>query len=86
MVAVSIDLALPQALDTAEELGEFVARRELALPVLAFRGDYDALAERLGLPGGPPCTLLFGPDGELSRVEGSAERGDLLALVERVKK
>lgn len=81
VVAVSIDLALPQAVKTAEELGAFVEKRAFALPVLAFQGDYDALAERLELPGGPPCTVLFGPEGELGRLEGSAERAELEALV-----
>jgi hypothetical protein len=83
LVAVSIDLALPQAVKTAEELGAFVERRELALTVLAFQGDYDALAERLDLPGGPPCTVLFGPQGELGRLEGGFERVELEALIER---
>jgi hypothetical protein len=81
LVAVSIDLALPQAVKTAEELGAFVERRGFALTVLAFQGDYDALAERLDLPGGPPCTVLYGPDGELGRREGPAERAELEALV-----
>ena len=81
LLAVSIDLALPQAVKTAEELGAFVQRRELALTVLAFQGDYDALAERLDLPGGPPCTVLFGPQGELGRLEGSAEGSEVEALI-----
>lgn len=85
MLAVSIDLALPQALVTAEELGAFVERHGFALPVLAFQGDYDALAERLSLPGGPPCTVLYGPEGELGRVEGAAEGAELEALVARAR-
>ena len=89
LLAVSIDLALPQAVRTAEELGAFVAKRELALTVLAFQGDYDALAERLDLPGGPPCTVLYGPDGELLATGSqdhavrlwNAETGELRAVL-----
>lgn len=81
VVAVSIDLALPQAVTTAEELGAFVERRGFALSVLAFQGDYDALADRLDLPGGPPCTVLYGPDGELGRIEGGFERADIEGLI-----
>lgn len=83
MVAVSVDLALPAQVDSAEKLGAFVERRGIALPVLAYRGDYDALAERLGLPGGPPCTLLLGPEGELGRIDGPGERAEFLELVAR---
>jgi hypothetical protein len=82
VVAVSIDLALPQAVRTAEALGAFVERRGIALDVLAFQGDYDALAERLGLPGGPPCTVLYGRSGELGRIEGSAEKDELWRMAE----
>ncbi len=81
VLAVSIDLALPQQVDTAEKLAAFVEQRGYALPVLAFRGDYDALADKLRLPGGPPCTLLFGAQGELGRIEGAGERATFEALV-----
>lgn len=84
-VAVSIDLALPVQVDSVEKLAAFVEHRGIALPVLAFQGDFDVLAEHLGLPGGPPCTLLLGPEGELGRIEGPAERAELLELVARAR-
>jgi hypothetical protein len=67
--------------ETAEALAEFVEARGLALPVVAFGGDYDALSERLELPGGPPCTILFGKSGEIGRIEGVAGEGELEALL-----
>ena len=82
VVAVSIDLVQPQQVRTAEQLGAFLQRHELALPVVALQGDWDALTERLGLPGGPPCTLCFDRSGrEVGRIEGGAERAELDALV-----
>lgn len=85
LVAVSVDLALPQAVDSPEKLGAFVERRGIALPVLAFRGDFDALVDERGWPGGVPFTVLFGPTGEIARVDGAAEREELLELVARAR-
>jgi hypothetical protein len=86
VVAVALDLALPESVASAEKLAAFVERRGIALPVLAFQGDYDALSERLDLPGGPPCTVLYGPAGELGRIEGALERDELAALVARARR
>src|SRR5262245_52942059 len=82
VLAVSIDLALPQAVRTAEELGAFLRHRDLRLPTVAFRGDWDALSDRYRLPGGPPCTVLFDRDGrEVARLEGPGERAEFDALI-----
>ena len=82
VAAVSIDLALPVEVETAEELGDFVERRSLALPVVAFAGDFDALTDEKGLPGGPPFTLLFDRTGqEVGRIEGAATRAELEAAI-----
>lgn len=81
LMAVSVDLALPQKVDSVEKLAAFVERREIALPVLAFRGDFDALVDAHGWPGGVPFTVLFGPEGELGRIEGAAEDAAIRALI-----
>lgn len=85
LVAVSIDLALPVRIDSAPALATFVEQHGIALPVLAFEGDYDALAETLDLPGGPPCSVLYGAEGELGRIEGPAERAEFEALIARAR-
>jgi hypothetical protein len=82
VVAVSIDLAGPGPVQTAEELGAFLEQRGLALPVVAFRGDLTALARRLKLPEGPPSTLLFDREArEVGRIEGPAESRELQELI-----
>ena len=83
VLAVSIDLALPEQVTTAEQLGAFLRRRELDLPVVAYAGDFDALTDRHGLPGGPPSTLVFDRAGrEVGRIEGSGEKAEFEALLE----
>mgnify|MGYP001168829532 CR=1 FL=1 len=86
LVAVSVDLALPQQVDTPEELAAFVERRGIALPVLALRDDFDALADVHGWPGGLPFTVVFGPEGELGRLEGAGARADFEALIAAARK
>ncbi len=82
VVAVSLDLPDPAQVKSAEELGDFAERRGLALPIVAFQGDLSALTERLKLPGGPPCTLLFDRDAhEVGRIEGGVEGDELQALI-----
>lgn len=82
VVAVSIDLADPAQVKTAEELGAFVERCDFALPVVAFQGDLSALRQRLKLPDGPPCTLLFDREArEVGRIEGPAEGEELQELI-----
>jgi hypothetical protein len=85
VVAVSVDLALPQAVRTPAELAAFVEERGFALQVLALEGDFDALTEAHGWPGGLPFTVLFGPAGELDRIEGGATRAEFEALVARAR-
>lgn len=86
LVAVSIDLALPEQVGTAEQLAAFAERRGIALPLLAFAGDFDAFTEAHGYPGGPPFSVLYGPAGELGRVEGPATRAELEALVAEARR
>jgi|SRR5688572_25036429 len=82
VVAVSIDLPDPVNVRTVEELGAFVQRRDIALPVVAFQGDLDSLRRRLALPDGPPCTLLFDREAhEVGRIEGPAEAEELQELI-----
>lgn len=84
VVAVSIDLADPVQVKTAEELGAFVERRELDLPVVAFQGDLESLRQRLKLPEGPPCTLVFDREAhEVGRIEGPAEGEELQQLISK---
>ena len=84
VLAVSIDLAEPVEVKSAEELGAFLRRRELDLPVVAYAGDFDALTDRYGLPGGPPSTLVFDrAEGEVGRIEGSAEKPEFDALLSK---
>lgn len=86
LVAVSIDLALPEQVRSAEQLAAFAERRRIALPLLAFAGDFDAFTERHGFPGGPPFTVLYGPAGELGRIEGPAERAEIEALIAKARR
>lgn len=82
VVAVSLDLPDPAQVKSAAELGAFAKRRELALPIVAFQGDLDALTKRLKLPDGPPCTLLFDRQAnEVGRIDGPAEGQELQALI-----
>ena len=82
VVAVSIDLPDPAQVKTAEELGAFAKRRGLALPIVAFQGDLDGLNQRLRLPEGPPCTLLFDREAhEVGRIEGEIEGDELQVLI-----
>jgi hypothetical protein len=82
VVAVSIDLADPDQVKTAEELGAFLERTELDLPVVAFRGDLASLTRRLKLPAGPPCTLVFDREAhEVGRIEGPAESHEFQELI-----
>jgi hypothetical protein len=82
VVAVSIDLPDPGKVKTAEELGAFLERRDLALPVVAFQGDLGSLTRRLKLPEGPPCTLLFDREArEVGRIEGPAQGQELQDLI-----
>jgi len=80
--AVSIDLALPVQVTTAEELGAFVERRALALPVVAFRGDFDVFTDQRKLPAGPPFTLFLDRAGaEVGRIEGAATQKEFEAAL-----
>ena len=82
MVAVSIDLPDPAQVKTAEQLGAFIERRDIRLPVVAFQGDLASLTRRLKLPDGPPCTLLFDREArEVGRIEGPAEGQELQELI-----
>ena len=82
VVAVSIDLAEPAQVTSADQLRAFVERRGFAVEHVAFDGDWDALTTRLGLPGGPPSTLLLGKDGaEVGRIDGPAGEAELEQLV-----
>src|SRR5262245_2669948 len=82
VVAVSIDLPDPVKVKTAEELGDFLERRDLRLPVVAFQGDLGSLERRLKLPEGPPCTLLFDREArEVGRIEGPAKGQELQDLI-----
>jgi len=82
VVAVSIDLADPAQVKTVEQLGAFVDRHDIALPVVAFQGDLAALTQRLKLPDGPPCTLLFDREArEVGRIEGPARGEELQELI-----
>ena len=82
VVAVSIDLPDPAQVKTAEQLGAFLERRKLALPVVAFQGDLGSLMRRLKLPEGPPCTLLFDREArEVGRIEGPVEGQKLQDLI-----
>lgn len=82
VLAVSIDLAEPGAVKSAEELGAFLRQRELALPVVAFQGDWDALTDRYHLPGGPPSTLIYRAGQEVGRIEGPGEKAEFEALIQ----
>jgi hypothetical protein len=82
--AVSLDLVDSAQVKSAEQLGAFVQRHGFTLPVVAFQGDEAALTRDWNLPGGPPYTLAFDKDGkEIGRIEGSATREELEALVEK---
>ena len=84
VVAVSIDLADSGRVKTAEQIGAFAERRGLALPIVAFQGNLVALNQRLKLPDGPPCTLLFDRDAnEVGRIEGEIEGDELHVLISR---
>jgi hypothetical protein len=84
VVAVSIDLPDPVKVKTAEELGAFMERRDITLPVVAFQGDLGSLTNRLKLPDGPPCTLLFDREArEVGRIEGPAEVQQLQELISK---
>jgi len=80
--AVSLDLADSAQVKTAEQLGAFVERRKLALPVAAFQGDIEAFIRDMHVPDGPPYTLVFDRDGkEVARIEGPATKEEFAALV-----
>ena len=82
--AVSLDLPDPAQVKTVEELGAFVERRGLRLPVVALQTDLDAFIHDMHVPDGPPYTLVFGKDGkELARIEGAATKEEFEALVEK---
>jgi hypothetical protein len=82
VVAVSIDLADSAQVKTVEQLGAFMERRNIDLPVVAFQGDLGSLTRRLKLPEGPPCTLLFDREArEVGRIEGPAEGDELQELI-----
>ena len=84
VVAVSIDLADSGQVKTAEQIGAFAERRGLALPIVAFQGNLVALNQRLKLPDGPPCTLLFDRDAnEVGRIEGEIEGDELQVLISK---
>ena len=85
LVAVSIDLAVPRQVRTAEALAAFAERRGIALPLLALSGDFDALTEEHDWPGGVPFSVLLGPRGELARLDGPGEPEEFRALVARAR-
>jgi len=86
LVAVSFDLLEPAQVKTAEQLGAFAEHHGYELPLVAFRGDREALASSLHLPSGPPVTLLLDRDGnELGRIEGPGERAEFEALLAKVR-
>lgn len=68
VVGVSYDLMVAGAdRNTVEdEVGEFLAERDLSLPVLIYDDDdYDRLNERFELPGQIPVTLAVAADGTI---------------------
>src|SRR5215470_4207278 len=82
--AVSLDLVDSAQVKSAEQLGAFVKQHGLALPVVAFQGDEEALVHDWKVPEGPPFTLAFDKQGkEVGRIEGAATKEELMGLVEK---
>lgn len=72
VVALSLDLVLPEQVETIEQLRAFLVNHDFALPVAAFDGDLNPFAERYGLSGALPETVLIGRDGTVvDRIQGS---------------
>jgi hypothetical protein len=85
LVAVSIDLAVPQKVESVEALRAFAEERDIALPLLALSGDFDALAEARDWPLSVPFTVLIGPAGELGRIDGPADAAAIHDLIARAR-
>ncbi|MEZ5990667.1 MAG: TlpA disulfide reductase family protein [Planctomycetota bacterium] len=86
VLAVSYDLMVPDATrdNVLPRMRAFVEKRRMTLPVRVFDGpDYDAINERLGLPGEVPVTLAFDASGEeVDRVEGRTDRAGFERLAD----
>jgi len=63
VVAISIDLAMPTEIDTAEGVRAFAEERGFALPIIVLDGELDPFLEAYDLPGPVPYTWVVGADG-----------------------
>jgi cytochrome c biogenesis protein CcmG, thiol:disulfide interchange protein DsbE len=86
VLSVSYDLMVPNV-DRAtlvEKIRKFLGDRKLDLPTLIYdASDYDAINERLGLPGPVPVTLAFDKSGRVvDREVGQATKERFEAMMD----
>jgi hypothetical protein len=87
VVALSLDLVIPEEVDSTEELRAFLHEHDFALPVAAFDGDLNAFADRYGLSGALPETVLIGRDGTVvDRLQGSGDVAKFRELIDAARR
>ena len=83
LLLVSHDLAAPGAdPDVVDKVRSFARTREYTVPIRVFRGeDYEAVLDRLDLPGPIPFTAAYDANGVIvDRHEGAADRARFEAM------
>lgn len=76
---VSIDIATGNGPDTAEGIAEFARKKDITIPIVAYAGGIEELAEKYGMSGAIPFTFALNASGEIvdTQVGGaSKERFD----------
>lgn len=86
VVALSLDLVVPDQVESPEQLRAFLVEHDFALPVAAFAGDLNAFSDRYGLSGALPETVVIGRDGTVvERLQGSGDVEKFRELIDAAR-